>query len=129
MLSRVAFSVAVLVVLVLTLPTRASSQGLSYRAGFGSELVYQCKAYERDTSSPNGSQCFGYIDGFLDGVSSQASPRNQVDMTKAYCFTDTSVDTLIRVYLAFMEKNPKYLDEAKGKSLRSALHDAYPCHK
>ena len=126
MLSKVALGVAAL---ILTFPRIAPGQGLPYRSGFGSELVYQCAAYVRDTSSPNGSQCFGYIDGFLDGVSSQSSPRNQVDMTKAYCFTDTSVDTLIRVYLAFMEKNPKYLDEAKGKSLRSALHDAYPCHK
>ena len=128
-MSRLSVFCLMLVALIFALAPAASGQEIPYRSGFGSELAYQCKAYVRDTSSPNGSQCFGYVDGFLDGVSSQASPRNQVDMAKAYCFTDTTVDTLIRVYLAFIEKNPKYLDEAKGMSLRTALHDAYPCKK
>jgi hypothetical protein len=35
--------------------------------------------------------------------------------------------TLSRIYVAYMQKNPKLLDEYKGTGLFLALRDAYPC--
>jgi hypothetical protein len=103
----------------------ASAQ--EYREGYGSELVYQCRAYVRNILDPDGSRCLGYVDGFLDGRTSSPRAGNHLDMTRTFCLTDASLDTVIRVYLAFMEKNPKYLDYEKWKTLTMALHDAYPC--
>ena len=126
-MSRLSVFCLMLVALIFALAPAASGQEIPYRSGFGSELAYQCKAYVRDTSSPNGSQCLGYIDGFLDGRTSSPRAGNHLDTTKTFCWTDASLDTVIKVYLAFMEKNPKYLDYEKWKTLMMALHDAYPC--
>jgi len=127
MIQRVAFSVAVLIVLipVLAFPKMALAQ--EYRDGYGSELVYQCRAYVRSAPSLAGSQCLGYVDGFLDGRTSSPRAGNRLDTAKTFCLTDASLDTLIKVYLAFMEKNPKYLDYEKWKTLTMALHNSYPC--
>jgi hypothetical protein len=75
------------------------------------------------------SECSGYVEGFIDGVSSGGPVASKEWVATGFCLNGTSVDTLIKVYLAFMEKNPKYLDEFKGKTLRMALHDTYPCGK
>jgi len=143
MLARIAFSVAVLLP-ALALPVTAPSQGLPYRPGFGSELVYQCKAYVRVESGPHssdgnvaaedvaaGGPCVGYVEGFVDGVNSEfgvwvVGSHKEWTATEL-CIPPGTLDTWIKVYLAFMEKNPKFLDENKATSLRMALHDAYPC--
>lgn len=129
MLSRVAFSFTLLLVLIPLVASPKMALAQEYREGYGSELVYQCRAYVLNTPSPAGSQCLGYVDGFLDGRTSSPRAGNHLDMTRTFCLTDTSLDTAIRVYLAFMEKNPKYLDYEKWKTLTMALHDAYPCTK
>lgn len=138
---RSTFAVLLLLpALGLGLSAIASAQALPYRSGFGSELVYQCKAYVRMISGPQsandiaeGRQCLGYVDGFVDGVNSEFGVwvvGNHKDWTASeLCIPPGTLDTWIKVYLAFMEKNPKYLDEDKGTSLRMALHDAYPCGK
>ena len=127
MASRIALSIAALAALILVLAFPKMALAQEYRNGYGSELVYECRAYVRNTPSPAGSQCLGYIDGFLDGRTSSPRAGNHLDTTKTFCWTDASLDTVIKVYLAFMEKNPKYLDYEKWKTLMMALHDAYPC--
>jgi hypothetical protein len=128
---------------VLAFVAAAHGQGPQYRSGFGSELVYQCKAYVRMTSGPHsgediaaGHQCLGYIEGFVDGVNSEftlpytIAPAYRKDhWSKGLCIPPGALDTWIKVYLAFMDKNPTHLDDPKGDSLRIALHDAYPCEK
>ena len=127
MVSRVAFSFTLLIVLILVIASPKMIFAQEYRNGYGSELVYECSAYVRDAPSPAGHQCLGYVDGFLDGRTGSPRSGNHLDMTRTFCWADTSLDTVIRVYLAFMEKNPKYLDYEKWKTLSMALHDAYPC--
>ena len=131
-----------LLAFVLGFPGAGQSQALPYRPGFGSELVYECKAYLRTTSGPysahdaaDGGNCVGYLDGFVDGTNSEfealtpPNPGKDYWATRALCIPPSTLDTRIKVYLAFMERNPKYLDEDKATSLRTALHDAYPCQK
>jgi hypothetical protein len=133
MVSRVAFSFTLLVVLipVIASPKTASSQDQT--PVLGSDLVDQCKAYIRFTTSGSGDafkagECFGYINGFGDGTGSIAPLPPSVNWRgRGYCYTNASSVTLAKVYLAFMEKNPKYLDYDEGKTLLLALHDAYPC--
>lgn len=134
MLSRVALNVAALLAFipVLAFPKGASCQD---RPILGSDLVDQCNAYIRFTTSGSGDvfkagQCLGYIDGFGDGIDSIAPLPPSVNWRgRGWCYTNASNDTLIKVYLAFMEKNPKYLDYKRSTTLRMALHDAYPCPK
>jgi hypothetical protein len=116
----------------------ASAQDLPYRLGLGDELVFQCKAYVRVTSNPNGeysdddiaarSNCSGYVEGFIDGLRAGMPSPSHEWATSGFCLNGASIDTLIRVYLTFMGANPKYLDESEGKSLTLALRDSYPCH-
>jgi hypothetical protein len=138
MVSRVALLVAL--ISVLAFPKIASGQVMNQTA---SDLVDQCKAFETlrtvgssdDMVIANGGRCSGYIEGFVDGVDTefevQMHARNVAgvknSMAVGACIPSYTLDTLIRVYLAFMEKNPKYLDESKSSSLRMALRDAYPC--
>lgn len=133
MVFRVAlcFALVVMLVSVVAFPKTASSQDQT--PVLGSDLVDQCKAYIQFTTSGSGDafkagECFGYINGFGDGTGSIAPLPPSVNwIGRGYCYTNASSVTLAKVYLAFMEKNPKYLDYDKGKTLLMALHNAYPC--
>ncbi len=93
--------------------------------GTGAELVLQCEAADRvlmeqsskDDDVSMGSRCLGYIDGYEDGA------------TKELCIPQHTLQTIIRVYLHFMEGNPKYRDMPKAAGLRVALDSTYPCSK
>jgi hypothetical protein len=64
-----------------------------------------------DSPSPSvadaneGRRCQAYIDGFLDGATASG------DTT--ICTEGATIGTLSRVYVSFMEKNPKLMDEPK----------------
>lgn len=93
----------------------------------GTWLFQACKGSIRGMDAPlthkpaedndNFEDCISYIGGYLDGVQMaggcQAAPA--------------SMGTLARVYVAYMEKNPKMLDQFRGIGLRNALRDSYPC--
>jgi len=145
------FCWTLIAIIFALIPPATLSQDLPYRPGFGSQLAYQCKAYVWVMSGPHrigddaaanqvtaGSQCRGYVEGFVDGINSEdvATPTASLPRkdrndwwSKALCIPPGTVDTWIKVYIAFMDKNPKYLDEIMGTSLRAALHETYPCPK
>jgi hypothetical protein len=133
MVSKVAFVVTALLALVPIFTFPAAASGQDQGPALGSDLVDQCKTYVRFTTSGSGDafkagECFGYINGFGDGTGSIAPlPPSANWRGRGYCYTNASSVTLAKVYLAFMEKNPKYLDYDEGKTLLLALHDAYPC--
>ncbi len=72
------------------------------------------------TEYASGALCVAYIDGFTDGLNLE---RDTV------CVVGASLGTLSRVYISYMEKNPRLLDEHKVVGLRRALLDIYPCSK
>jgi hypothetical protein len=63
------------------------------------------------------TECTAYIDGFTDSGNS------------LICTGDASVSTMTRIYVAYMQKNPKLLDQPKSLGLLESLMDAYPCRK
>jgi hypothetical protein len=66
----------------------------------------------------NFDNCASYISGFVDGLGP----------TPGGCPSpDATVGTLIRVYVAYMEKNPKWLDDYRFVGLLRAIREAYPC--
>jgi len=63
------------------------------------------------------TECTAYIDGFTDSGNS------------LICTGNASVSTMTRIYVAYMQKYPKLLDQPKSLGLLDALMDAYPCQK
>ena len=94
----------------------------------GSALLHACKAELRVIDSADGKgdpedrvlahTCFQYVQGFADG--SDLAGEN-------VCAGTATIGTLIRVYVAFVEKNPKLLEAYRGVGLHMARLDAYPC--
>ena len=64
--------------------------------------------------------CFGYFEGYTDVATVNVS---------SLCIGKATVGTLIRVYLAYMDKNPKMLDSFKMIGVTYALKEAYSCPK
>lgn len=92
-----------------------------------STLYSQCRAYTAlvDNARPMNSDamldagtCVGYIDGFTDVVAAGST---------TVCLQPTTIATLARVYIAYMDAHPKAFDVRRGVSLALALTDAYPC--
>lgn len=94
----------------------------------GSALYAQCQETLRVFDNPrdmstdlrSATSCSAYIDGFVDGLSF-GKPL--------FCAKEASVATMARIYVAYMQKNPKLLDHYKSEGLMLALADAYPCSK
>jgi len=95
----------------------------------GSWLYSACKGAQRYLDAPTGHKpeedssnfdnCTSYIAGFIEGDNGIAS-----------CPPDeASLGTMLRLYLAYMDKNPKLLDNYRVLGLRTALREAYPCRQ
>jgi hypothetical protein len=92
----------------------------------GSQLFRSCQASIRDMDSTtpheddlrDGGFCLGYFRGFGDYNAMAGS---------SICLDRAHTGTAIRVYVAYMEKNPKYLDDAMIIGVIYALKEAYPC--
>ena len=65
----------------------------------------------------HGLMCMNYIQGFVYAGT----------VGRLFCAPNASNNTVARVYVAYMQKNPKLLDEPKGKGFLAAMVDAYPC--
>jgi len=91
----------------------------------GSVLFHSCQQTVRimDTdsqeSSPASDYCVGYFEGMGDVIQFYGST--------GLCFKDARVGTIIRVYVAYMEKNPKLLDDWKIGGVIAAMKDSYSC--
>lgn len=96
----------------------------------GSSLFQACKAnirvvdsnVEGEADHYYAYRCVGYLQGFMDTIplsSKQAWPR--------VCIGGATIGTLARVYVKFIEDNPKYLDMHRGIGFIEAMRAAYPC--
>ena len=94
----------------------------------GEGLYHNCKAAVKfmngntEQTEYDPGMCVGYIEGFTEsGVLSGAA-------SSAYCFdADTSTGVIIRLYVQFMETNPKLMDAPRFIGLAQALSANYPC--
>ena len=92
----------------------------------GSMLFNACQASVRamDGIPANASDssfdlfCAGYFEGFSD-----VATLNETSL----CIKSARIGTLIRVYVAYMEKNPKLLDSPKIIGVVLALKESYTC--
>jgi len=72
-----------------------------------------------DVHNDQVSECLAYIGGYIDG--------SHVSDDHLFCMGEVTVGTTIAVYLAFMDRNPKFLDSPRALGLGLALMEAYPC--
>jgi hypothetical protein len=103
----------------------------SVDADNGTYLFHACQAYVRLLDAPPtttteskfedvtlANYCSGYMKGTLDVL----VPSGLL------CPTDTTtVRTIARVYVRYMESNPKLMDDPEYKGFLSSVVDAYPC--
>lgn len=96
--------------------------------GRGSTLYRDCKAAiaiidatakESSDASFSAGRCIGFFNGFTSVKSTDAR----------ICTSDASTGTMIRVYIFFMDRNPKLMDSPEGAGALLALREAYPCLK
>ena len=101
----------------------------------GSTLFHECQAWIRyaDGSSKTGDDfslgeyCIGYVEGFTSGLLWSDAFHN---VSGLVCPPESSTfGTAVRIYVAYMEKHPKLMDENKYIGLFDSLRDAYPCSK
>jgi len=95
----------------------------------GTRLYHSCQSASRfagDTSlGPTAedisrvSECIAYISGVVDAM--------HLDNAPLFCTGNATVGTTVKVYVAYMDKNPKLLDERRIIGLAGALMDSYPC--
>jgi hypothetical protein len=64
--------------------------------------------------------CLDYVDGFFGAIALTNNP---------ICADGASLGTIIRIYVAYMQKNPKFMDADKNLGLYAAMISAYPCKK
>jgi hypothetical protein len=91
-----------------------------------SELYHDCKTYIAlidktrvgdDGEFLDAGNCIGYLTGYMDAAGSRLG----------FCCAGTTAATAVRVYIAYMDKNPKLFDSPRGVTVAFALADAYPC--
>ncbi len=94
----------------------------SYANQRGSALYAHCQEAIRILDNPSAggdlqsaTECTAYIDGFSEAGGT------------LFCTDSASVATMTRIYVAYMQKNPKFLDQPKSLGLLESLMDSYPC--
>ena len=72
--------------------------------------------------------CIGYVSGFLD-AHSLATAQNGA--SKAICTPQRGIsnDQAIRIFVKYLQENPKTLHESGRMSLFVALAKTFPCEK
>ncbi len=92
----------------------------------GSVLYHHCQAALRMVNSDQGVSdeelasvrlCTSYLDGIADGLS----------ITRKACTGNASREAILRVYIAFMDRNPPYFDMHKAEGAYVAMMASYAC--
>ena len=95
----------------------------------GSALYKSCQAEVRLMELPdisqatqpdliNGSFCVGFVNGFTGNLSGAKI---------GVCTNGSSMGAVVKAYIAFMDKNPRLMNEDRRVGLGMALQNAYPC--
>jgi hypothetical protein len=101
--------------------------GAATKPEMGIDLYHDCQAEVRIDDSPSPSNqditpaqsCISYISGFIDGLA--------LGGDNFICAESATMNTAIRVYVAYMDKNPALMDQPKWAGLYQALAVTYHC--
>jgi hypothetical protein len=99
----------------------------------GNAFMEHCAAVDKvvdaekgatDVESFGAALCMGYVAGAYDMMGVARSSFSAICIPRD---AEISRFQVIRILVAFMEKNPKYLHEPVGLIFIRAMKDAYPC--
>ena len=62
--------------------------------------------------------CFGYLGGYIDGLNV---------LKEQVCLHEASLNTIARVYVVYMQKNPTLMEEGRALGLLLSLKSSYGC--
>ena len=89
----------------------------------GMRLYHACQTevrfWDGESKTKTDDYCVDFIDGFIDGNISSVRP--------IFCVGDATTGAMVRVYLKYMEANPKELDKYRAAGVLHAFIDSYPC--
>lgn len=123
-----AIELAVVVAVICAVNTCRAQSTTLLEQQKGSALYQACKAnvHAADSDAPSvydveqGNRCIGYIQGVLDTLHFILRPP--------FCLADgATLGTISRVYVKFMDENPKYLDMHRTIGFVEAMKTTYPC--
>ncbi len=117
-----------MLMLFLAMITRSSAMPADLSKG--AHLYGSCQAAVRLNDDPNSAQakaelasstyCFGYVGGYIDGLNV---------LKEEVCVRGASLETIARVYVIYMQQNPKLMDEGRALGLLLSLKASYGCPK
>lgn len=94
----------------------------------GSHLYGSCQAAVRWSDDPASAQaklelasstyCFGYLGGYIDGLNV---------LKEQVCLRGASLNTIARVYVHYVQRNPKLMEESRALGLLLSLKSNYGC--
>jgi len=91
----------------------------------GADLYHSCQAAIRILDS--NAKPEDYHDSeFCRGYMTAFGEFNDMEHT-SICLGGTTIGTSARVYVAYMEKNPKYMDDTMIDGVVFAFKETYPC--
>jgi hypothetical protein len=119
---------ALLPLLSVAFSSQARAQNDSTQSR-GADLFHDCQADIRlldapdaksvsDSDFENSQFCAGYFTAFGDFIAMGHT---------SICVGEARLDTTIRVYVAYMDKHPKLMDDPMILGVVLALKESYPC--
>ena len=121
---------SLLLLLGVALSSEARAQNDSAQSR-GADLFHDCQADIRLLDAPDATSfsnsdfedsqfCVGYFRAFGDFIAMEHT---------SICVGEARLDTTIRVYVAYMDKHPKLMDDPMILGVVLALKASYPCPK
>ena len=108
-----------LFVLQASTPIHAGDDGATlYQTCLAAVRAFDNPASPSQADIKDSHSCYAYIQGFVDG--------SNID-GPAFCPEGGTLGTSIRVYVTYMQKNPKLFDQYKAEGVFRAFREAYPC--
>ena len=93
------------------------------------KLYLDCKASLNDSplnpqGTVDGSYCNGYMTAFLQAMT-MAQPSNK---SLSFCTPATSIFMIAKMYVGFIDNNPKFLSESPENTVINFLVSSFPCN-
>jgi hypothetical protein len=88
-------------------------------------LYQACRAYVRVLNSQEEKgdmEMAGYCAGYEHGILTLTGTSPNL-----FCASHASMGVITRVYISYMDKNPKLIDDSESRGFLMAMKENYPC--
>lgn len=124
--------ILLLTILCFFLPNKASAE----LRLLGAENVYNiCKDFSYKNANTEGVMCLAYIKGLYEGnwYVNAYNKINKMDYPEKFngCIPSNRVTypQIIKIYVKYLDDNPKYLSGVASQEFDNAMKEAFPCEQ